>query len=163
MPVPVFIVCSEGGSIDRHTNMLSIFDVIEKITFKIMQPTDARPGDGSPQPPLHGRPTSVNTLRMTAVWRQITGDEGHGFEFKTTVRMPGNDQELSAGEGEFIFKTMLYRVISTFYSDLPTQSGEIVVRNAIRRLPDGEWIHQEYAIPVERLEPSANQPMLPLS
>ena len=160
MPSPVFIICSEGGSIDRHTNSLSIYDVIDKIAFRVVDPRDSGKQDGPAK--VEGRLVSVNSLRMTAVWRQSAGDEGQVFEFKTVIRMPGAD-EIVAGKGELVFKTPLHRVLSTFQSEMPKQSGEISVKSLIRRLPDGEWIQQEYVIPVERIDPGAKQPKLPMT
>lgn len=161
MPSPVFIICSEGGSIDRHTNMVSIFDVIEKITFKVVP----KQSEGLPPPNLldalpGGKPAALNTLRVTAVWRRANEDADGEFEFKTTVQLPGSREEVLAGEGRFIFNTILYRIISTIYSDMPSQSGAIVVTNSVRRTGSAEWFRQQYTIPVERIE-SANQPDLP--
>jgi hypothetical protein len=163
MPSPVFIVCSEGGSIDRHTNMVSIFDVIEKITFKVF----AKSSEGLPPPNLQdalpgGKPASLNTLRVTAVWRRADDDENREFEFKTTVQFPGSSEQVLAGEGRFVFNTILYRIISTVYSDMPSQSGAIIVTSSVRRVGSAEWLDQQYVIPVERMD-SSNQPRLPLS
>lgn len=160
MPLPVFIICSEGGSIDRHTNQLSIFDVIEKITFRPVLPAQ----DGSRQVEVDAgsRPLAFNSLRMTALWRQLEGDAGREFDFKTTVLVPGSANEIMAGQGRIVFKTPLHRIVANYIGDFPQQSGDIVVRTSIKPVESNDWITQEYVIPVERLD-DANQKNLALS
>ena len=161
MPLPVFIICSEGGSVDRYTNQLSIYDVIEKITLEPM--LEARPSESSGtflemQP--GGRQTAFNSIRMVALWRQAPGDEGQELEFKTSLRIPGEQDEVILGQGRFVYKTTLHRLIATMHTGLPVRSGEIVVTSSVRR-PEQEWTTQEYRIPVEVREDNPNQGRLP--
>lgn len=143
--------------------MLSIFDVIEKLTFKMFD-RPARMDD----PKTHGlpfdglKPATIHSIRMTAVWRRDEPDVGKEFDFRTLIHLPGVSEPYVAGEGKFVFKTELYRVIAGFHHDLPQQSGRIVVNSSIRESGTDDWHSQEYVIPVEKLE-SANQPELPLS
>ena len=163
MPSPVFIVCSEGGSVDRHTNQLSIFDVVEKLTFRRIESPEPPPAGTAREIGLETKPMSINVLRMTAYWRRDDGDTGAEFDFKTTLKMPGVAEEITAGEGRFLFKTELHRLLSTMYTNMPDHSGEIVVRNSIRRAGTNDWLSQQYVIPVERIDGSANQTTIPLS
>jgi hypothetical protein len=163
MPSPAFIVCSEGGSIDRHTNMLSIFDIIEKLTFKVFDKPPQQSDVRLQEAQLAGmKPATIHSLRMTAVWRREEADIGKEFEFQTFIQIPGVAEPFIAGEGQFVFKTLLHRLIATFHHDMPPQSGKLIVTSAVRRVGDENWIRQEYLIPVERLE-STNQPELPFS
>lgn len=162
MPVPVFIICSESGSIDRHTNELSIFNVCEQLVFQRIELTnDPRPETVPPDG--RERRLVANSIRMTAYWRRSEDDTGRECEFRTTIQMPGMSAPIVAGEGRFVFKSYFHRLIATINTDLPPESGQIVVSNSVRWAEDGQWIEQRYVIPVERLEVSANQPQLPLS
>jgi hypothetical protein len=163
MPSPVFIVCSEGGSIDRHTNMLSIFDVIEKLNFKLFDKPPSPDDTHVQKSQMAGmKPMTIHSLRMTAVWRRDEVDIGKEFEFRTLIQLPGVPEPVVAGEGQFVFKTLLHRMIAGFHHDLPQQSGKLIVTSAIREIGSNDWIEQKYVIPVERIE-SANQRQLPLS
>lgn len=167
MPSPVLIVCSEGGSVDRHTNQLSIFDVIEKLTFRQLEPGDvATSTDGRSsisEMSFGGRLTAINAMRVTTVWKRSECDKDREFEFKTTLMMPGAGEAVVISEGRFVFKSLLHRLVAQLFTDMPNQSGNIVVKSLIRPVGDADWISQEYVIPVERIELCANQPNLPLS
>src|SRR4051812_27635414 len=135
MPSPVFIVCSEGGSIDRHTNMLSIFDVIERIRFyatPVTQLSDAVKQGVHLAGQEQTKPAAFNAIRMVAVWRQEQGDAGQEFEFRTLFHVPGMKDPIVAGEGRFVFKTTLHRLLATLYSEMPAQSGDLVVASEIK-------------------------------
>jgi hypothetical protein len=156
MPSPVFIVCSEGGSIDRHTNQLSIFDVIERLTFARANPTNPA-ADGNPTIAALGgaRPMVFHSMRMAACWRREEGEEAAEFEYKTTLEMPGAEP-LVVAEGVISFKSEWHRFVSTMHTDMPTQSGQMVITNSLRPAGNGTWISQRYVIPVEKVERSAN-------
>ena len=106
---------------------------------------------------------AISQLRMDTEFPIESNDQVKEFEFKTIVTIPGFPEPINAGEGRFVFKSMLHRIIATVDSDMPSQSGDITVTSSIRRVGREHWISQQYRIPVERIDPGANQPKLPMS
>jgi hypothetical protein len=107
------------------------------------------------------KPAVFTALRMSAVWSQSEADASEEFEYRTVVEVPGVSEPFVAGSGTFIFRTKLYRIIAGIFTDMPRQSGRLIVTSSIRRVGTEDWVSQEYVIQVERIEPGANQPNLP--
>lgn len=149
MPSPVYIICAHDIVENKATNVVSIFNVVEKITA-----SRAQAGESVPLP-------HVTLLKAIAVWRKEEGDEGQEFESEMTVR--AGDEELGRATSVFQFDATagLHRIILTFPVMLAVQEdGVVTVRSRIRRADNGDWIEQSYPIAWEfiQAEPAANQP-----
>jgi hypothetical protein len=154
MPLPVYILCSESGSEDKETGLLSLFNVIDKL----------RVNTGAMPMPLTAAP--ITQLRITAVWMREQGDDGNEFEFEVIFRPPKGD-EIKAMRGTFSFAMPLYRIIARVIGMFPIQGeGVLWIENRVRKVGAGGWRKQESPIFIEQFafpaQPAANAADTPL-
>lgn len=140
MPKPVFIICSESGSVDRFTNLLSIHNIIERLSIR---KRDER--DGGEVPDGHAPWLSI---RVTALWEAEDDDRDERFEYQVGLRFP-EQEEKTVAEGEFMFKSRNYRFVIRADGPPPSQDGSLIASSRIRRTGDDVWLSQEYEIEVE--------------
>jgi hypothetical protein len=144
MAEPVYIICSEAGSIDHITNVVSIFSVLDRIIF--VQVKDA---EEAKKLPAGGKPWLA--IRMTSTWRRSDDEEGVAFDHQTTFSLPGEEQKRIISEGSFVFHGMLHRFVLDFGGPMINREGVIRVENRIRKLGDESWQEMAYEIRVEKM------------
>ncbi|OGQ82489.1 MAG: hypothetical protein A3F90_08870 [Deltaproteobacteria bacterium RIFCSPLOWO2_12_FULL_60_19] len=143
MPKPVYIICSQGGSEDKNTGLVSLFNVVEKIQIIESPP----PASGQQPPP------KTPTFRTLAVWMRADSDKPEDeFEFEVALSVPPTDREIVGGTGRFSFTKPLHRFFLDFFG-LPIEGpGTLLVESRIRKVGDKEWLRQSYPIFLERVQ-----------
>jgi len=146
MPKPVYILCSESGSEDKITGLVSLFNLIEKIQI-------VKREQNEPVPSL--------SLRVTATWARGEDELDQLFEFETAAYLPPDNDEMMLGKGEFRFTMPFQRITMRMQGSLVFQGpGMLRIENRIRRAGTDEWFRQEYPILVEVQVPPAQTPSL---
>jgi hypothetical protein len=142
MPKPIYIICAESGVEDKRTNLVSFFNVLEKLSF-------FRQGT----PPPRGR---LSSMRVCAVWMR-EGDEPMGeYEWELTFITPHSKQEHRVGGGTFIFPNddarRLFRCTVDVVGTPPIDgSGILSVQHRLRQLGASEWLKQEFPLIIEEM------------
>lgn len=146
------MICSEFGSLDRYTNALSAYNIIEKFELSTEIPAtlevklstgEIKTISAEPVPP-------TIRFRLASVWIADDSDINHEFEYEQRFQLPGSEEWRIVGHGTFIWKARSHRLLAAVGSRMEPVSGTLRVVTAIRRKADGaEWLQQEYAIPVE--------------
>jgi hypothetical protein len=140
MAKPVFIICSRGGSEDRLSGNLSLFEVIERMRFT-RQPNTIL--------------SSAVQMRVTSAWRRDAQDVGLPFDSECAFQMEGVDGEVVIGRQSFSFSPDIpnQRLSINLSGGLPIQPtqerGLMRVISRIRPVGREEWQSQEYSIIVE--------------
>jgi hypothetical protein len=140
MPKPAFIICSESGSEDRVTGLVSLFKVIERIELH------ERPDSEE------GRPIVLNPLpfQVVAVWalsEDENADQEYEFEHKLTLPS-GKEATLQSGTFFFERGRPRHRFTVIVNGFMPQDAGLLRVENRIRKVGEGDWLVQAYEIPV---------------
>jgi hypothetical protein len=140
MPKPVFIICSESGSEDRVTGLVSLFKVIERIELH------DRPA------PEEGRPIVPHPLpfQFVAVWALSEGDDtDHEYEFEHKLTLPeGRETTLQSGTFFFEKERPRHRFTVIVNGFVPKGAGLFRVESRIRKVGEGNWLVQAYEMPV---------------
>jgi hypothetical protein len=148
MPRPVLIVCAESGAVDKLTNRLSVFDIVEKVLFQRIEN----------QPP--GSILPKFKMQVVAIWmRQDDESDDDQFESEFAIVTSGSQQEASVVKMEFSFEPgkQLFRGIALLDAPLPIDgAGRMEILNRVRKVGDADWITQSYPILVEEVvQPTA--------
>ncbi|MGP0068627.1 MAG: hypothetical protein ACLQGP_34130 [Isosphaeraceae bacterium] len=145
---------------DKATNIVSHFNVIEEIEFRETSPPE-------------GMPTMIRPLFMqiTAVWMRAEGDDPtQEYEFEISLSLPPDGTKSLAGNGTVKFDRPRFRVnayVQGLYVQglMPKGSGTFVAECRMRPLGGDEssWVVQTYAIPLVHIEHEAAGRPEPLS
>ncbi len=143
MPKPVYIICAEGVTEDKRTNLLSFFNIVEKL---IAEPLSEKGEKPSKSP--------IFQLRTVAVWMREESDPvDQEFEAQLQLIMPPNDEIVTAPNiSRFRFKegSFLVRITLQFMGDPPIKgAGVLRVVCLVRPVGSEEWQRQEYPIIVQ--------------
>jgi len=151
MPKPVYIICSQSGTVDQATNLVSLFHVVESLYVR-------------PETPEY--PTPSLTFRTTAVWMRAERDgPDDEYESEFLLHLPGQQPESPPGfTGRFRFTQYFHRLVLDLTLVRSPDAGGIrfstpgILRVECRIRPIGgkDWLSQEYPI-VLNLAPSANE------
>jgi len=148
MPKPAYIICSESGAEDRHTGLVSLYNLVDRIQL-----------NRGTQP--HATATPISQLRLTASWMRESADEDKEFEFEAAAISPSGD-ETHLGRGSFIFNLMFYRLNIRMLGLFPIKGDglfwlEVRIRRAgsktwqVQRAP--LWVEQLPSLPAEAQKP----------
>src|SRR5262245_21223731 len=98
MPRPVYIICAESGSEDKDTQLLSLFNIVERIEV-------------TPLPQGEGPFLVLTTaLRVAAVWMRGEGETAEDeFEHQMVISPPANAEPVSTEVTPFRFEKLLRR------------------------------------------------------
>lgn len=145
MPKPVYIICAEGVTEDRRTNLVSLFNVLEKLTATV-EP------DGDNEEKVQRLP--LLRFRALAVWMREESDPlDQEFEAKLQLIIPPDGEEITLPvRRRFKFKEggHLQRISLTFEGGPPMKGpGTLRVLSLVRAVGSEEWLRQEYPIFVE--------------
>ena len=153
MARPLFIICSESGSIDRYSNRLSAYKILE--TIEIVGQADYERLRSSSSDEL---PLPIITIRAVATWIGDPEDTGAEYEYQSQVHYPGTGSAKPVGAGRFRWAAKNHRVIVDLVLDPQAlEAGALRVEISIRPLkPDARWSTQQYEIAVERMPVASN-------
>lgn len=142
MPQPVYIICSLSGAEDKHTGLLSHFDIVEK--FQITRiPTERKK-----EFPI----TTGPTFRMVAVWMQTSEDSpDQEFEYETVLFMPPDNKQVTANQGRFSFSKPLHRFVMSFVGIPIEGPGLMYLEHRVRSVDSDAWLKQKYPIFLEEV------------
>jgi len=138
MARPLFIVCCESGVVDRYTNAVSAFNIVEAVQYH--EGPEAVNVEGS---------TPFFTLKILATWIGDDADRPHKFQHQTRIRLPGHEWR-TIYEGEFSWSSKNQRFVVDLRGVPINTDGTLLVVNAIKRAdqPESEWLEQQYEIAV---------------
>jgi hypothetical protein len=147
MPRPLYIFCAASGSIDQYTNAVSLYGLIESITYTELKP----PPDQPPGTIVVARPLS---MRVVAAWLKEDGDSPEQtFEADLIAFAPRQDQPLITSQfPPFKFSAPVHRLIVPELSippdvDVATVRGLLRFVSRLRRAGETDWTWtQEYAM-----------------
>jgi hypothetical protein len=145
MPRPVYILCSESGTEDKQTGLLSFFHVIEKIQIISVPEADEQ-----------GRVfLTSQRIRVVAVWMRGEEDSPtQEFEYQTVLVLPPYHKEIPSGYGRFVFSKPLHRfTVSDLGPLLFEGPGIMRAESRLRKLGEQTWLKQDYPIIVEEFQP----------
>jgi|GEM_PF-3376092 len=151
MARPLFMICSESGSLDKYSNCVSAYSIIESIQV-------AAVAEGMPPPefpPTHSLPprSGPAPLRIVATWIGDDDDKGVEFEYKTTIQLNRDGVVSPLGSGTFIWNSRNHRFLTLTQIQLTPAAEFVLLKNAIRRTGSkAEWLQQEYCIAVEVID-----------
>lgn len=149
MPKPVYMLCAESGAVDRFTNLVSVYNIFERI-----QIADAIPSSGLQRAAHIG---SLN-IRIISVVMREDADEGRDFDFELSIHLPQENPTIMQA-GVFQFKSIYHRFLVDFVGVAKLKPGNLEVFCKIKPKGDLDWlIEQEFMIPIELAsEPAAIQ------
>jgi hypothetical protein len=143
MPRPVYILCSESGSEDAQTRLLSHFNTIERIRIAPLPAEIVQPGKPIPIPSV--------ALRATAVWMSNEEDSPEQeYEYQMAFYLPPDGEEQLVLEGRFFFDAdkPLYRMVVLGMWPPFRAPGVLRIESRIRPVGGTEWLRQDYPISV---------------
>ena len=141
-----YIICSQGGAIDKLSNSASVFDIVERVAT-----------GGLPQQP--SRP--LISLRTTAFFIREAGEEDVPFDFQICIKT--GDRERVAAQGVFQFARPGHRLAIDIPLVQPLVDPSVepipdFVQIAAKIRPhdsDGDWTSISYEISVQPTEAPA--------
>ena len=149
MPKPLYILCSQSGSEDKLTGLMSHFSVLEQI--------EVRP----PQPALDGAIHIVGSVNMqvvssvdfqvVAMWRKTSMDDPEQpFQFILSLFLPPNNEVLELLNGTFMFEKPRFRATAIVQGLILRSPGILRAECRVRKLDDNDdaWIVQEFDVDV---------------
>jgi hypothetical protein len=145
MPKPIFILCSESQSQDRRSNLLSVFNIIERVEVK----AQAKPTDEPKDVVL----VEMLSFAVTAVWRRTEDDaDGDEYDSEMVLHLPGpEDKKLTKDTGPFTLGPLdkpLQRITLLVKMPMIKASGKLVAESRIRKKGTDDWLSQTYVLPV---------------
>jgi hypothetical protein len=141
MPKPAYIVCSQSQSLDQHTNLLSVFHLIEG--FDLI-PAVVDPAE------MMSKPTTQSFIQfvVNAAWMQTDGDQGQEYYYEVIMRSPEEEDRIIASD-PFVFTKLYQRFSVVVRKSTPwMSSGLCRIENRIRHKDSDQWLSQEYFFPV---------------
>jgi hypothetical protein len=140
MPRPIYLLCSQSNAVDRTSNLISFFNLVEELRISQI-PEGAPPGD--PRPFF---------MRIVSAWMRTDGDTpSQVFETEFVVKFPKGaepPEELVFARPTFSFTTPFHRLTTPDLA-LPGFHGPgmLWVECRLRRAGETEWLaRQEYPI-----------------
>jgi hypothetical protein len=156
MPLPAYLICSEGVSIDKDANKVTLFNVSEQIGI-------------IPKAQLEqaGLPASPLLLRIISVWMREDNDPPDiRFENQFVLHFPQTAEMIvSQAEFSFLASARFHRIFTQpiFVPGVPGP-GLLKIESRLRRTGDADWLHRQFfyielsAIEVAMLLPVAQPP-----
>jgi len=166
MPKPVYQLCASNVSIDRESNSLSVFSVIERVVIEAFLPPQ---GDLSPKMAvlLNNPPVVSFSGRVVVVWLAEDADHGEEFEQRFSIVSPNGSELLSLNLPNFKMdtstKSPLFRQLVGLQSLPPMcESGVWYMVTRIRKAnsEDNSFAVQQSPLIVDFVEKEAPPEML---
>ena len=152
MPKPLYILCSESGSEDRTTGLVSFFNVLDQLELR----EPAKRPDGGP--PVAG----TLDFQVVALWARTSEDAPEQqFQFALSLSLPQHDKALDLGSGIFMFEKPRFRAMAFVrYLDIRAP-GVMRAECRIKRLSDADesWLAQSYEVEITqvKVDPSSSR------
>ncbi|SRR6266542_3812337 len=148
MPQAMYIICSEYACIDKDSNFVSCFKILENARLERVE-----------APGAYGW-----MMFVVACWMREDADLGQTFEGEITVTPPWQPNPVVTSRFvPFTFPTPIYRmyspqlIVPQVPDGIPLRSGLMRVEARIRRQGTDEWLRQSHLIridvPVEEAHP----------
>jgi hypothetical protein len=159
MPLPAYLICSEGASLDREANKLTLFNVCEQLNVvskeQIEQLLKAGRGLIAPTP-----------VRIVTVWMKEARDTSDvRFENQLLFHFPNLAEPMVISQTEFAFTSTFNRVMTPplFFPPI-TGPGILKIESRLRRTGETDWIaSQAYYIEIITVDTAAlNLPSVPI-
>ena len=141
MARPVYIICAESVAADQQTNLVSAFQLIERISLR-----------ETPTTHPEVRPLAHFRCKVVAVWMKEPGDEDKEFEHEIVFPITRDGKEAShktdtfSFPSETLFQRFLVTVVGIPYAG---ETGVIEIVSRLRAVGDNEWKTQSYPLLVE--------------
>jgi hypothetical protein len=149
------MLCSESGSIDRDTNRMSHFNVVDQLTTTVQH--------SAPQPANDKRIPAFLIgsfkLQVVSVWARESGDDPEAeYEMEFSVKRPEDDKPQNPVQSTFRFSGSVHRlVINLEIAQRPQPvSGDFAFESRLRKKGSKTWLTQSYALPVDVVEIAAD-------
>jgi hypothetical protein len=156
VPLPAYFVCSEGVSVDKDSNRVTLFNVSEGIQ---LVPTTMLPqliqGGHQIMPPT--------PLRIMSVWMREDSDlPEEKFQHQFLFHFP-QTTEMVIGETPFSFTTArFHRLLSPPLFPGFLGPGILKVESRIRKAGESDWIgHQYFYLELSAMDISSLVPPSP--
>ena len=143
---PRYIICSEGQTLDRATGLIAYWNVIDAITITLPDPAP-------PTPIIVG-----TSMHVSAVWMREDDSEKH-TEFEAEVRLfpPASDEGHVIFQGKIRFGEHYFHRINVAIRPgvgagairIKPCDGVMRLECRIRPAQGGDWLWQDYLIPVK--------------
>jgi hypothetical protein len=141
MPKPLYILCSESGSDDKTTSMVSIFNVLEQI--------ELRQAPKTPEGGLQIFPGL--SLYVVAAWAATPEDDPEeSFQYVLSLFLPPKDEVIDLLNGTFKFDKPRFRMAAVLKGVQFRGPGIFRAESKIKRQADGDdaWLVQRYDVDV---------------
>src|SRR5882672_8647195 len=109
MAKPVFIVCAESMSLDKSTNHLSLFHILEGYTLSEPRLGGDERGEG-PIPAV--APISLDFIGIATWAREERDTVETEYDFVVQVSVPWEEEWRTVNEGRMSFSRPFYRFIA---------------------------------------------------
>ncbi len=144
MPNPVYMLCCLSGAVDKNSNQISHFNVVEQLQLNIAH----RPAEES-EGVFIGTPLR---FQIVATWaRGPTDDPNDRYEAELSLERPEDKTPQIMQKSEFRFEKRSHRFLVNFVL-VPrpeAKSGVFRFESRIRKKGGRKWLRQEYSIPFE--------------
>lgn len=143
MPKPLYMICAQGAVEDKRTNLVSFYNVLEKLIVQVKEEGDKEKRSLPPR----------WRFRAIAVWMREESDPfDQEFESQMQMILPPDNRVLDIpGIAKFKFQEgkHLKRVSLEFDGAPPRGPGILRLVSLVRAVGSDEWLRQEYPIIVE--------------
>jgi hypothetical protein len=152
---PHYIICSEGLLVDRATRLATYFNVVDALTISVPVPEPAAPV-------VLGTP-----MHVSAVWmREDESEKDSEFEAEVRLFPPASDEGQVIFQGNIRFGEHYFHRINVAIRPGPGVPGAMAIaikpcdgvmrfECRIRPVQGGDWVSQDYLIPVIVRAPAA--------
>ena len=150
MPKPQYILCSESGSEDKITGVVSSFNVIEQIELRELPKL----------PDARIQIFQGISLYVVAVWaKDAEDDPEQTFQYVLSLFMPPDNEVIDLANGFFKFDKPRFRMTAIMKGLSFRGPGVFRAESRIKKLGDGDeaWLVQRYDVDVVqvKLDPSS--------
>lgn len=157
MPSPVFIIVSGSAVEDRRTNLLSVFNVVERLVIRKKLPDEQLGVPGQfRQVDLGESPSTHFGFSIQAVWMLEPSDPPEGtFDAELLFTVPPHNRQVRHSMPPLEYKKggFLVRFGAVLIGPPPCDgSGILRVAIRIRRAGEQKWFEQEYPILLESID-----------
>jgi hypothetical protein len=157
MARPVYVLFAESGSVDQHTNKVSMFDILESIDVLKAAEITGKSEDISQTPnPVIVRKT--NPYRLVATWMREDGEADDDlFETEVVCETPNGARLFHTPVFPFSFGDKQLHRLYIPEVDLPgfTELGSHVIEARLRRAGQEEWPWRQHFPFLVREKPKA--------
>jgi hypothetical protein len=160
MARPLYLICSESGAVDKSTNTVSAFNIIEAI--QLFEHPPENPGvpveRAEDDPPSVPQP--ILPLRIVVTWICDDNEMGQEFEHETRWRRSSSPEWKILHQGKFAWRTRNQRfTVQIGGMQIHPETRLLLIESAIRPVggDDNSWIRQKYEIVVELGSPATVQ------